>query len=405
MTAYFDCFSGIAGDMTVAALLDAGLSWEMLQAELSKLGLAGFHLEKTRVTRSGISGTYFLVQTEDVASDHHRHEHHHGRHLSDIERMIQESALASEVKDTAIAVFRRLGDAEAKVHGVPVENIHFHEVGAIDSILDIVGSCIGLHELGVTRIVCSPLPTGRGFVKTAHGLMPVPAPATAELCRDLPTYPVDVEGELVTPTGAALMAVLADSFGPPPAMVSRAVGYGAGTKDFGERPNLVRLTLGEENLAEQGWRKRSLLVLETNIDDLNPQVYDYVLDRCFQAGALDAWLTPIQMKKNRPAATLSVLCSAENYDGILAILAAETTTLGVRVITVDRLELARAMVNVQTAYGDLPVKVTTLPDGTRKAHPEYEDARRAAQDMGVPLREVLLAAEAAWMADVSRQKE
>jgi uncharacterized protein (TIGR00299 family) protein len=387
MTAYFDCFSGIAGDMTVAAMLDAGLDFERLRSELAKMHLHGYRLERSTVQRSAISGTHFKVITEDEPSDHDGH-HHHGRHLSDIEALINDSGLADEVKRNAVAVFRRLGEAEAKVHDVPVERIHFHEVGAVDSIVDIVGACIGLHALGVTRFTASPLPVGHGFVRTAHGLMPVPAPATAELCRDIPTYPVDVDGELVTPTGAALLATLADGFGPPPPMTGARIGYGAGARDLGERPNLLRLYLFDE-AAASGWETRDLTVLETNIDDLNPQVYDWALERLFAAGALDVWLTPIQMKKNRPAVTLSVLCEPGDREAMLGILARETTTLGVRVSTVQRYALPREMRNVATPYGDIRVKVARLPGGGKKAHPEYEDVRRAAETHGVPLSEVL----------------
>jgi uncharacterized protein (TIGR00299 family) protein len=393
MIAYFDCFSGIAGDMTVAALLDAGLNWDALRAELGKLPLDGYEIERTTVTRSAISATYFRVVTTDKPSSHSAH--HHGRHLSDIETMIAGGALPQTVRDNAIAIFRKLGEAEAHVHGVPIESIHFHEVGAVDSIVDIVGACIGFHEMGISQVYASPLPVGRGMVKTAHGLMPVPAPATAALCAGIPTYPVDVAGELVTPTGAAILATLAKSFGPPPPMSSTRIGYGAGTKDFGERPNLLRITLAAEE-SQTGSVTEQLLLLETNIDDMNPQVYDDVMRKCFDAGALDVTFTPVQMKKNRPAVTLSVLCDASRREEVLQTLFRHTTTLGIRVSAVERVSLAREIVQVETEFGTVTVKAGIVDADYTKVHAEYESARNAAEKSGAPVMEVMRAAEEAF---------
>jgi uncharacterized protein (TIGR00299 family) protein len=405
MTAYFDCFSGIAGDMTVAALLDAGAPFEELERRLLSLGLPGYTLRVDAVTRSAIRGLHFLVVTDDPPAHSHgdddSHGHHHGRHLSDIEAMIAGSDLSAPVKDNARAIFRRLGEAEAKVHGVPVESVHFHEVGAVDSIVDIVGACIALDLLGVTRIVASPLPVGHGMVRTAHGLMPIPAPATAALCAGIPTVPVDIEGELVTPTGAAILATLADAFGPPPPMTTTSVGYGAGTKDFPERPNLLRVVLGEERAAATGWRSEELLLLESNIDDMTPQLLGHFMELCLEHGALDATLAPVQMKKNRPGVTVSVLCDAAHREGLLRLFARETSTLGVRVLPAHRLSLPRAIEIVETPYGPVEVKVAALPDGGRKAHPEYDSARAAATRAGVPLAEVMRVASAAWHAGLS----
>lgn len=398
MTAHFDCFSGIAGDMTVAALLDAGAPLDELKRRLSTLNLSGYEIRVERVTRAAISGLHFRVLTDDPPAhphgDHHHH-HHHGRHLSEIEAMIAAADLPAPVEENATAVFRRLGEAEAKVHNMPVEEVHFHEVGAVDSIVDIVGACVALDLLGITRITASALPVGHGTVRMAHGLMPLPAPATAELCRGIPTYPVDVEGELVTPTGAALLAVLCDSFGPPPAMTAEATGYGAGTKDFGERPNLLRVTLGRETGAATGWLSEPLLLLESNIDDMPPQMLGHFMDRCFALGALDVTFTPAQMKKNRPGVTVSVLCDAGHRATLLDLFAAETTTLGVRVLPVERVSLPREICSVETPYGPVDVKVATLPNGKTRSHPEYESARRAAESAGVPLAEVMRAATGA----------
>ncbi|HEY3413688.1 MAG TPA: nickel pincer cofactor biosynthesis protein LarC [Armatimonadota bacterium] len=386
MVAYFDCFSGIAGDMTVAALLDAGLDWDALRAALAQLPLDGYELRRSTVSRSAISATHFDVVIDAETA------HQHGRHLADIEAMIVASGLPQPVQDHAKAIFRRLGDAEAHVHGAPIETIHFHEVGAVDSIIDIVGTCVGLHLLGITRILASPLPVGHGMVRTAHGLMPIPAPATAELCKGIPTYPVDVEGELVTPTGAAILATLADGFGPPPPLAATAVGYGAGTKDFGERPNLLRVTLADDAPAA-GWISEQLTLLETNIDDMNPQIYEDIMDRCFAAGALDVTLTPIQMKKNRPAVTLAILCEPGKKDALLDTLFRRTTSLGIRVSQVERLSLPREIIDVQTEFGAVKVKVAHLPGGGRKAHAEYESAKAVANESGANLLEVMRAAE------------
>lgn len=398
MIAYFDCFSGIAGDMTVAALLDAGADWDEFQRRLALLGLPGFSLRRSRVTRTAISGVLFEVLADDPPSahDHHHVHHHHGRHLADIEALIGNSSLPARVVEDALAVFRALGEAEAAVHDVPVERIHFHEVGAVDSIVDIVGACICLDMLNVTRIEASALPVGRGLVRTAHGLMPIPAPATAHLCRDIPTYPVDVEGELVTPTGAALLATLASGFGPPPPMTARAVGYGAGSKDFGDRPNLLRVSLGDAGEGRGGWREETLLLLETDVDDTNPQVLPYVMDLCFEAGARDVTLAPVQMKKGRTGARVSVLCGRDARDAVLAVLARETTTLGVRVQEVQRHSLSRRFQTVETEYGAVTVKIAAIPGAGEKAHPEYESAREAARRANAPLRDVMAAALRAW---------
>lgn len=394
MIAYFDCFSGIAGDMTVAALLDAGLDWETLRSELHKLPLDGYEIQRSTVTRIAISATHFRVVTPDPPSSHGGHSHH-GRHLSDIEAMISGSELAQAVKDNALAIFRKLGAAESHVHGVPVESIHFHEVGAVDSIVDIVGACIGFHTLGIDEIHASALPVGRGMVKTAHGLMPIPAPATAELCKGIPTYPVDVEGEFVTPTGAAILATLAKSFGAPPAISASRIGYGAGTKNFGERPNLLRVTLADE-AKRPYWASERLCMLETNIDDMNPQIYEDVMERCFELGAMDVTFTPIQMKKNRPAVTVSVLCDESKRDDLLNALFVHTSSLGVRVGIVERVSLPREIVDGQTPFGVVKVKVARLPGGGKKVHAEYESAKAVASESGASLLEVMRAAEEAW---------
>jgi len=370
VTAYFDCFSGIAGDMTVAALLDAGVNWDSFFAELGRMRLPGHEMSVRQTRRCGITASKFMVFAPE--------EHHH-RHLKDIEEIIREAGYPNTVTDNALKVFRTLAEAEANVHGSTIEEVHFHEVGAVDSIVDIVGACIALEMLGITEIHASPLPTGRGFVKTQHGLMPVPAPATAELLKGIPIVPCDVEGELVTPTGAAILKALAAGFGSQPAMTVERIGYGAGTKDLGERPNLLRVLVGRSDTGK-GWISERLLVVETNIDDMNPQVYDYVMDRLFRAGALDVWMTPAQMKKNRPGTTLGVLCRIPDRSAMLEILALETTTLGVRVSEVERVSLQREETTVDTPYGSLSAKRAILPDGTAKVRPEYDSMKRMAEE-------------------------
>jgi len=391
--AYFDCFAGISGDMTLGALLDTGLPLADLQAALNGLRLTGWRLNVSRVTKQGIAGTQVKVEVDESSDLPHRH-------LDDILNLLAGSDLEETVRQRAAAVFKRLAVAEAAVHGSDIAHVHFHEVGAIDSIVDIVGAVAGLHLLGIERIVASPLPLGHGFVSAAHGLLPVPAPAVLRLLaeRNFPVRDRDVVGELVTPTGAALLAELADSVGPFPPMTLQATGFGAGQRDM-PYPNLLRLVLGESHEAPAAaggpaaaYQVERLQLLETNIDDMNPEILGYVSQRLFEAGALDVWLTPIYMKKGRPATLLTVLCQLERADRLIELILLETTSLGVRRQEVERLCLPRAMEQVETPWGPVRVKVAHLPDGQRKAAPEYEDCRALALAHGVPLREVYEAA-------------
>jgi uncharacterized protein (TIGR00299 family) protein len=371
--AYLDCFSGIAGDMLLGALLDAGLPEETLRRDLARLGVPGYELDISQVQRHGLRATHLQVRMTEAPT---------ARHLPDILGLIEDSDLDAAVKERAAAVFHRLAVAEGKVHGTPPDSVHFHEVGAVDAIVDVVGAAAGLAALGIERLACSPLPLGRGWVQSAHGRLPVPAPATAELVRGIPTWAGDAEAELVTPTGAALVTTLADEFGAMPPMTVSAVGYGAGTREL-DSPNVLRLFIGEG--AAQVGRDR-VAVLETNIDDMNPEIFDHVMERLLSAGALDVFLTPIAMKKNRPATLLTVLAEPAGREALLEIIFRETTTLGVRCAEMERRCLARESIEVETPWGAVGVKLGRLGDEVVTVAPEYEDCRRVAREHHVPLR-------------------
>ncbi len=379
--AYFDCIAGASGDMLLGALLDAGLSEETLRQQLALLHLEDFELQVRRVEKNGFSALKVDVLVNDDVP---------ARHLPDIEAIVQQSDLPAAIKEQAVAIFRRLGEVEAGIHGITLDQVHLHELGGVDTIVDVVGVLAGLTALGVERVMVSPLPLGRGFVKGAHGAIPLPAPATVALLKGAPVVGSDIEKELVTPTGAALLTSLAAEFGPLPAMTLEAAGYGAGGRDL-PIPNVLRLLLGRQ-ATPISTAAETLTMLETNIDDLNPETYDYVMGRLFETGALDVFLAPIQMKKNRPATLLRVLCRPTEADKLMSILFAETSTLGVRQQTVLRYCLARSSQTVQTAYGPVRVKVASWGHNQSKAAPEYEDCRRLAGVNGVPLREVYLAA-------------
>jgi len=379
--AYFDCFAGISGDMALGALLDAGAPLDKLLDGLKSLPLNGWDLKVERVRKGAVAATSVTVLAG---------ENHPERRLADIERIILSSALAESVKVQSLAVFRLLAEAEAKVHGVSVNEVHFHEVGAIDSIVDIVGVVYALHLLGVQEVHASALPFSRGWVRTAHGELPVPAPAAMELLCGIPTYPLDIDTELVTPTGAALLKGLAKSFGVPPPFTPQRIGYGAGKKDL-PFPNVLRVIVGEMSDGFILERER-LIVVETNLDDMTGELTGFVMERLFEAGARDVWVTPTQMKKNRPAIVLSVLCDSSSLPTVLQILLRETTTLGVRVHEVERLCLQREFVEVETPYGVVKVKVAKLGKEIVNISPEYEDCRRIALERKVPLKEVMAAA-------------
>ncbi|WP_418792083.1 nickel pincer cofactor biosynthesis protein LarC [Phosphitispora sp. TUW77] len=383
-TLYFDCFSGASGDMIVGALLDLGLNEEMFRNELKKIPLDGYDINIRKINKSGICATKFdvLTEPEEVCACE--------RHLDDIEQIIDASRLATEVRDKSKAVFRLLAAAEAKVHGTTPEKVHFHEVGAVDSIIDIVGVVIALYLLGVDKIVASPLPMGRGFVTCRHGLIPVPAPATVELLKGRAIYGSEHEGETVTPTGAALLSALAGQFGSMPALEVERVGYGAGTRDYGV-PNVVRAIIGKE-VGDSKKFNGTVVVLEANIDDMNPEFFDYVLERLFENGALDAFLVPIHMKKNRPAVLIRVICIEEDARKLAEILFLETSTIGVRFSRWDRFCLERETRMVQTEYGEIRVKTALLHGNVVNEAPEYEDCRKRSREYGAPLKKVYLAA-------------
>jgi uncharacterized protein (TIGR00299 family) protein len=429
--AYLDCFAGISGDMFLGALLDAGLPPQVLHDTVAALNI-GASLKFVKVDRSGISSTKVFVLDGEAkesaahdphANDHvhehsteHNHEpehhevahshekkseHHHGRHLSAIRKIINSSNLDSKVAQTAIRAFELLGASEAKIHNVDVEKIHFHEVGAVDAIVDIVAASAGIHALAIDRWFCSPLNVGGGMLDCAHGRFPVPAPATADLLRGLPTYSADPQMELVTPTGAAIIRALAPAFGPQPAMRIQNIGYGAGDRNPKRFPNVLRLSIGElEQAAEPA--SDTVTVLETALDDLNPQVIAYVAEQALQQGALDVMLTPVVMKKGRPGTLLTVLCDPDNVPVLERLLLRETSTLGIRIHQERRSCLDRSHQSVATPYGVIRIKVGSLAKEELNATPEFEDCRAAASTHNVPIKQVIQSAIAAHHADKSK---
>lgn len=430
--AYLDCFSGVSGDMFLGALVDAGVPLRVLEETVAELRV-GARLEVSRVKRSGISATKVDVYAGDErdlpreeywakqnvartppSAEHehghphlHDHEHkyehdhsiaaekhaphQHSRGLIQIREIISKAAVNEKAKNLAIEIFAALGAAEAKIHAIPVEQVHFHEVGAVDAMVDIVCAAVGTVTLGVDEIVCSPLNVGGGTVQCAHGTLPVPAPATVELLQGAPVYSSGVQAELVTPTGAAIVKTLARRFAAFPQMTIERSGFGAGSRDFPGHPNVLRLTLGEVSAAAQTARE-TVTILEANLDDLNPQVFGYALDRLFEEGALDAFAVPVQMKKNRPGTLLTVLCDAEHAEKLTQILFQETTTLGVRRRQDFRDCLARRWEVVRTQWGDVRIKIGSMNGTVTNFSPEYEDCRKIATAHRVPLKTVLLEA-------------
>lgn len=392
-TLYFDCFAGASGDMILGALVSVGVDEHVLIDRLKLLNVGGWQIDFDRVDRSGIGATYARVQTA--------HEHHH-RHLADILKIIYDSGLSDRVKDRAARIFSRLAEAESRVHNEPIEKIHFHEVGALDAIIDVCGAAIGFDLLGVDTFVCSSLRVGTGMTEMAHGRFPIPPPAVAELLKGKTIYAGDIEGEFVTPTGAAIITTVCEQFGTMPSMRIEASGYGAGTRNHKDFPNVLRLFLGETE-AETAAGDESLLMIETNIDDMSPQLFGHVMDRAFELGARDCFLTPVQMKKNRPGVLVSILCQPEEREKFLQMLFAETTTIGARSYEVMRRALRRETVTVVTQFGPIDVKVAHTQNGVGNAAPEFEQCRAAAQNAGVALREVQEAALAAYSLQVREQ--
>jgi len=387
--AYFDCFSGISGDMTLGALIDAGCSADLLREKLKSLEVPGWELTAEKVWKNGMAATYVRVETEDQQKH---------RSLSTILEILTNSQLATPVRERASRIFQKLGEAEAHVHDAPIEKVHFHEVGAVDAIVDIVGSCIGFHALGIERFACSPLNVGGGTAKMAHGVLPVPAPATARLLQGAPTFSNGVQRELVTPTGAAIVATLCDSFGPQPPMTVSAIGYGAGTTDLEGQPNVVRIMIGDSADKVSSAGDEEISIIEANLDDMNPQIYGYVLEKALLAGALDVYTTALQMKKNRPGTLLTILCRPEDTDALMSLVFAETTTFGVRTHRAKRRALQREWVNVSTGYGSVRIKLSRSNGHILHVTPEYDDCRKLAVENDVPLQQVISEALRAYQA-------
>ncbi len=389
---YFDCFSGISGDMTLGALVDAGVDPRAIRTAIASLGLP-CELSFETVRRGGFRASYAKVE----AAPEHAH-----RHLHQIEALIDRSTLTPRQNDLAKRIFRRLGEAEAAVHGIDIQKIHFHEVGAVDSIADIVGAAVGLDLLGVDRFEASPVPAGLGWVMAAHGKMPLPAPGTAELLKGVPLAETTVEMELTTPTGAAILTTVAERFGPLPAMTIESIGLGAGTRELPGQANILRLFVGKVALPADSDR---IWVLETNLDDLPGEVVGYATTQLFAAGALDAFITPVQMKKNRPGVIVTVLCDEPQISAMEEILFRETATLGIRRYPVSRHKLKRKAVEVSTAYGTIRGKLGWLGDRPPTFSPEHDDCARIAAERGIPLREVVEAAQAAYPREQAATKE
>jgi hypothetical protein len=377
--AYFDCFAGISGDMTLGALIGVGADPERLREGLAGLGVGGYRIEVGKRMTGPIEATDVRVLLDDC-------HHHHHRRLHDILEMIRGANLSDRAKQMAESIFRRLAEAEAKVHGHSPEKVHFHEVGAVDAIIDIVGTAISLEMLDWPKVIASPMPTFHGYAKGSHGVFPLPAPATAEILRGIPWRKLDIEGELVTPTGAAIIREIAAGFGPLPAMTVESIGYGAGKSDFGI-PNALRIMIGEGTALSVS-PAESVTVIESNIDDLNPQFYETAMERLFAAGALDVFLTPIQMKKNRPGTLLSVICDPDRAQTMADTVLAETTTFGVRISRWERLCLDRRWEEVVTGFGVIRIKVGERDGRVITATPEYEDCKRAAAEHKVAVRHV-----------------
>jgi len=373
--AYFDCFSGISGDMVLGALVDAGLDLGQLESELRRLNLTGYHIRTEETERGGIRATQLKVTAAEEQKE---------RNLNDICEIIEKSTLRTSVKIKSKQVFLRLAKAEAKIHGKATEQIHFHEVGAVDALVDVVGAVIALQELGIEKVYASQVHVGTGFVKCSHGLLPLPAPATTELLRGVPIYSTGIRKELTTPTGAAILTTLCDEFGEMPSMQVEKIGYGAGSREL-PLPNLLRVFIG--NCPCQ-YEQDKVVVLETNMDDMNPQFYEHIMESLFHKGAKDVFLTPVYMKKNRPGILLSIIASSDKTGELLEVLFKETTTLGVRISEEKmRRMLKREGKIINTSYGEVKVKLSFIDGKLRDIAPEYDECKRIAEQYQLPIRE------------------
>lgn len=388
-TLYFDCFAGASGNMILGALVALGVDEKELIEQLKKLEIVDFEIEFTTKDKSGISAIHAMVKVP--------HEHAH-RHLQTIEKIITDSRLNDSIKKRAVAIFTKLANAEAKVHGIDVLKVHFHEVGAMDAIIDVVGACIGFEMLGIERFVCSKIHVGSGFVKMAHGKFPVPPPAVTEILKGAPIYSTEIEGELITPTGAAIIATVCEEFGQIPEMTIEKTAYGAGTREYDKFPNVLRLILGEGEKSRKGEGEKiheqrttnneQLTLLETNIDDLSAEVLGFIMERAFDLGCLDCWFTPIQMKKNRPATMISILCESENAEIFKELLFTETSTLGVRISKIERECLEREWNKIETEFGEIDVKIAKYKGNIVNVKPEYDQMREFAVKSKIPLKEI-----------------
>lgn len=381
--AYLDCFSGISGDMTLGALIDLGIPLPWLRESIAALPLSGFDITAKEVEYNGIHAKRVEVDAQG---------HHHHRQFADIRALIEESPLPEAVRSTAQSIFRRLAEAEARVHGCSPEEVHFHEVGAVDAIVDIVGTALCINRLGITEIAAAPVPNGRGFVDCRHGRLPVPAPATVAILKGVPTYGTQVEYELTTPTGAAIISTIAKRFGPMPAMTVTGVGYGAGRRNLDPGPNLLRVMLGEQSPDRFGvkneFQQDQIVVAESSIDNMNPEIFGFLMDRLFAEGALDVAWIPIQMKKNRPGTMVQVLCRRERLSSIAGCILTETTSLGVRYHEAGRYFVERDLLTIESSFGAIPVKRVHYPRGEVRLVPEYDVCRRIALEKNIPLRTV-----------------
>jgi hypothetical protein len=380
--AYFDCFSGISGDMILGALIDAGLELKELETGLNGLSVRGFRLRAEKTSRRGITGTKVTVEID---------ESHTERHLKDIAGIVDRSDLDEDIKSLGKRIFTDLAVTEARIHGKSVNDVHFHEISAVDSIVDVIGAIVGLKKLGVKTVYASKINVGTGFVECGHGTLPVPAPATLDLLKGIPIYSTGILAELATPTGIAIIKNVAKGFGVMPDMKVEAIGYGAGFRDI-DAPNLLRVYIGES--CENGYEKDTALLIEANIDNMNPEIFGYVSEKLLNQGALDVFMTPIYMKKNRPGTLLSVLTTAGSLQEMLSMVFSETTTLGVRIHSVQRTKLVRETISIKTRLGEIRVKVGRIGREIKNIAAEYEDCRQIADREGMPLKDVYQEAEA-----------
>lgn len=391
--AYLDCFAGISGDMLLGALLSVGWPEERLRDVIARLKLGDVQLNVERIRKRGI----FATQVTITSPPHQPH-----RGLNELSTIVLEADLPVKIQQRALSALKLLAEAESAIHHVPVDHIHFHEIGAVDTLVDIVGALAGLHDLNIETVYSTPLPWSQGTVKTEHGILPVPPPAVTLLLQGIPVVGVNIEGETVTPTGATLVRTLAKDFGPMPAMQVERVGYGAGHHDWPDRPNVLRLVIGQTENGRAGLTVETLTVLACNIDDMNPQWYAPLMQALQEANALDVWLTPAQMKKNRPATVVEVLCRKDQADKLRLLLLRHSTTLGVRGYTVTRYSINRRVETIQTQYGPVRIKVADMPDDSVRIAPEHDDCLDRAVEHGVSVSEVWMAAQQAFRQNKSQ---